>query len=191
MDYQATPQSGKSYIHMWDVASTVVFVGGFLVDKSSLPLGLEVLPKGTFLKVDLTERKASVVKTAILYEAITALSTAVKIKKGSLLIATDVVGTGANKSVVGVITTTDPLFDSFPIVANALGVIALGGVVQSYTAAGVAINPDGLNFCNVDIDAQPSCSVIYEARGVVPEALPSAITDAIIGALKFVQFLKK
>jgi len=180
MDYQATPQSGKSYIHMWDVASTVVFVGGFLVDKSSLPLGLEVLPKGTFLKVDLTERKASVVKTAILYEAITALSTAVKIKKGSLLIATDVVGTGA-----------DPLFDSFPIVANALGVIALGGVVQSYTAAGVAINPDGLNFCNVDIDAQPSCSVIYEARGVVPEALPSAITDAIIGALKFVQFLKK
>jgi len=191
MDYKATPKSGKSYIHMWDVASTEVFDGGFLIDKSTLPVGLEVLPKGAFLKVDLTERTAAVVKTAILFEALTAEAVLVKVKKGSLLIATDVVGTEANHSVVGAINSVDPHFDSFPIVADALGVLPLGGALQLSTAAGVAINPDGLNFCNVDIDAEPSCSVIYQARGVVPEALPQATTDAIVSALKFVQFLKK
>jgi len=191
MDYKATPQSGKSYVHMWDVNSTVCFDGGFLVDKSTLPVGLEVLPKGTFMKVDLEERTASVIKTATLFEALTALATTVKVKKGALLIAADVIGTEAKHSVAGVINVANAEFDSFDIEANALGVLPIGETIQLSTADGLAINPDGVTFCNVDIDAEPSCSVIFRADGVIPEALPQAPTDAMISALKFFQFLKK
>ena len=64
MDYKETPQSGKSYIHMWDVASTEEFNGGFAIEKSNLPATQEKVLKGTFLKVDFNERIARVVKTA-------------------------------------------------------------------------------------------------------------------------------
>jgi hypothetical protein len=78
-------------------------------------------------------------------------------------------------------------------VAESLGTAASGAILQTYDSAGatgkVAVNPDGLNYREIDLDAQPSCSVIYEARGIVVSRLPQAITTAIKTALKFMQFI--
>lgn len=192
MDYKETAQSGNSYIHMWDVASTKEFDGGFLFDKTTVPSGTEKLPRGAFLKVDQVERKATLVKTAVLYEALTSVATTVKVKKGALLLATDILGAGTKSVVVGSINTSNADYDSFVIVANALGTLALGDVLQTYDAAGSdkkAVNPDGLNYAEVVIDAQPSCTVIFGALGIVTEMLPQGATAVIKSSLKFCQFL--
>jgi hypothetical protein len=191
MDYTETAQSGNSYSHMWDVETTREFEGGFLFDKTTVPSGTEKLPKGVFLKVDHTERKATLVKTAVLAAAVTAESTEVRIEKGSMLLATDIVGTGSAAVLVGTIDSSNDDYDSFDIEANALGALAEGAILQQFSAAenGSAVNPDGLNYREIELDAQPSCSVIYEARGVVESRLPQVITSAIRTALKFMQFI--
>ncbi len=193
MEYKETPQSGLSYIHQWDVSSVKVFDGGFLLDKSNLPVGLEKLPRGSYLKIDMVERKAKLIKTVVLHEALTNVATVVKIKKGSKLVATDVIGNGVKAVVVGAITTSDPDFDSFAITADALGTAAKDAVLQTYDSAGSsgksAVNPDGLNYTDVVIDEEPAVSVIYEAHGIVTDSLPQGTTTAIKGALKFCQFL--
>lgn len=135
MHQTVTPQSGNSYSHMWDVASAKTLDGGFLLDKTSVPVGTVKLPKGVFLKGDLTERKAVMIKTAVLHEAITAESTAVKIKKGALLVATDVLGIGGKAVVVGVVDTSNATYDSFTIIAGSLGALAKDSVLQTYGKA--------------------------------------------------------
>jgi len=191
MDYKETAQSGNSYSHMWDVETTREFEGGFLFDKTTVPTGTLKLPKGVFLKVDHTERKATLVKTAVIHTALTAVATSVRILKGSMLLPTDIIGIGDAAVEVGTIDTSNADYDSFAIEADALGAHAAGTVLQQYTAEtdGVAVNPDGLNYREIEFDAQPSCSVIYEARGIVVSRLPQAITTAIKTALKFMQFI--
>ena len=299
MDYTSTAQSGNSYTHQWDVATVRVFDGGFLFDKTTVPTGTEKLPRGTFLKVDQTERKATMIKTATLQAALLIGDTAVKVIKGSLLLATDVLGIGTKAVVTGTIDTSNAAYDSFAITAGALGALPVGTVLQQFSAAstsgtkgvhkitigtnaantdtltidgvvytfataaaegviavggtaiataanledavsaqyegvfsvkadgaklvltqivagvgaipvisytgtvaatvatttaavavaGSPVNPDGLNYGDVTIDAQPTCSVIFEVKGIVSSKLPNAPTDAIKVALPFCQFL--
>lgn len=193
MKYNVTPQSGNSYTHQWDVASVKVFDGGFLLDKSNLPAGLEVLPRGSYLKIDFAERKAKLIKTVILHKGLTDTATTVEIKKGSNLVATDIIGNGAKAVVVGNIDTSSPDFDSFTIAANALGTADINTSLQTYDSAGAsgkkAINPDGLNYADVVIDDEPAVSVIYQAHGIMTEALPQGTTKSIVDSLKFCQFL--
>ena len=135
MNYSVTDQSGNSYTHMWDVASAKTFDGGFRLSTTELPDALKTLPRGTFLKVDHAERTATVVKTAVLHEAITAESTVAKIKKGALLVATDVLGIGTKAVVVGAIDTSNAAYDSFTIDAGSLGALAKDSVLQTYGKA--------------------------------------------------------
>ena len=193
MDYTNTAQTGNSYTHMWDVDTTREFEGGFLFDKTTVPVGTLKLAKGMLLKVDHVERKATLLKTAVLQAQLTALATEVRILKGSLLLATDVIGTAAIGITVGAIDTSNAGYDSFAITANDLGALAVGAILQTYDSAGangkVAINPDGLNYADITLDAQPSCTVIYEAKGVQTAKLPQGVTAAIKTALKFIQFI--
>lgn len=193
MDYTNTAQTGKSHTHMWDVDTTREFEGGFLFDKATVPVGTLTLPKGVLLKVDHVERKATLLKTAVLQAQLTALATEVRILKGSHLLATDVIGTAAQAVTVGAIDTSDADYDSFAISADDLGALAVGAILQTYDSAGaagkVAISPDGLNYAEVELDANPSCTVIYEAKGVQTAALPQGVTAAIEAALKFIQFI--
>lgn len=193
MKYSETAQSGNSYTHQWDVETARVFDGGFLLDKTNLPTGTEKLPRGAYLKIDQTERKATLIKTVVLYEALTDSATAVKVKKGAMLVATDVIGNGVKAVTVGTIDTSNAYYDSFAITANALGTAAEGAVLQTYDSAGssgkYAVNPDGLNYAEVVVDDQPAVSVIYEVHGIVTGALPQGTTAAIKSALKFCQFL--
>ena len=188
-----TAQSGKSYIHMWDVDTTREFEGGFLFDKTSVPTGTLTVPKGSFLKVDQTERTAKLIKTVALHKALLTSDTEVQLEKGSLLLATDVIGTGAIGITVGAIDTSDADYDAITITANALGALAIGALLQTYDSAGatgkVPVNPDGLTYTEIELDAQPSCSVIYEAKGIQSANLPQKVTDAIKTALKFCQFI--
>lgn len=137
MHYTETAQSGNSYTHMWDVATMKTFDGGFLFSKSCVPAGTAKLPKGVFLKADLVNRTATMIKTAVLHEAITAASEAVKIKKGALLLATDILGIGTKAVVVGTVDTSNAAYDSFAIVANTFGALAAGTVLQQYSAESV------------------------------------------------------
>jgi len=193
MDYTNTAQTGSSYTHMWDVDTTREFEGGFLFDKATVPVGTLKLAKGMLLKVDHVERTATLLKTAVLQAQLTALATEVRILKGSLLLATDVIGTAAIGITVGAIDTSNAGYDSFAITANDLGALAVGAILQTYDSAGangkVAINPDGLNYADITLDAQPSCTVIYEAKGVQTAKLPQGVTAAIKTALKFIQFI--
>lgn len=192
MNQTITAASGNSYTHMWDVASMKMLDGGFLFSKASVPAGTAKLPKGVLLKADLTERTAKVIKTAVLHEAITALSVAVKVKKGALLLATDILGIGTKSVVIGAIDTSNAAYDSFAIEADSLGALAAGAVLQTYDAAGSnknVVNPDGLNPFEVELDAQPSCSVMFAADGIVSSTLPQTLTTAIKTALKFCQIL--
>lgn len=188
MDYKVTPQSGNSYTHLWDVSTVEVYDGGFLLDKSNLPVAMKVVPRGAFMAVDLEERKASVVKTVELHEAVTAASTTVKVKKGSLLVKNDVIGVGEKSVTIGDINSSDSMFDSFDIEANALGAVAVGGVLQSFKD-GKAVKVDGFNYTDVKIDAQPSVSVIFRVFKVESDRLPYPITDEIVSSLKHCQIL--
>lgn len=193
MDYKITPQSGNSYSHMWDVSSMKTFDGGFLLDKTNLPEGLEKLPKGIFLKGDFTERTAKVVKTAVVHEAVTTESTSVKVKKGALLVNGEFIGAGTKSVAVAGLDTSNADYDEITITANALGALSAGAVLQSYDAAGSnknAVNPDGLNPVEeVKIDREPSVSIMFRADGIVTSRLPQGVTDAIKSALKYCQFL--
>jgi len=193
MDYTNTAQAGNSYTHLWDVETTREFEGGFLFDLATVPAGTLTLPKGALLQVDHTERKATLIKTAVLQLALTAIATEVRLVKGHNLLATDIIGIGAIGITVGTIVTTNADYDSITIVANSLGVLAVGSILQTMDAVGATgrtpVNPDGLNYAEVTLDAQPSCSVIYEAKGVQTAALPQGITAAIKTALKFMQFI--
>ena len=193
MNYTQTDQSGNSYTHMWDVASTKSFDGGFAIDKTTLPASTEKLPKGAFLKVDHTERTAKVIKTAVIQTAVLTTDTVVKVKKGAMLVSTDVLGVSGKAVTVGTIDTSNANYDSFAITANALGALSVNDMLQTFDAAGasgkVAVNPDGLNLCDVEIDDMPTCTVIFRADGVVKSALPQSVTTAIAAALPNVQFL--
>jgi len=187
MHYKETPQAGNSYLHIWDVASEKAFDGGFLFDKSCLPAGTEVLPKGVFLKADLSERKAVLVKTAKLYAAVNTTDTAMKIEKGHFLLATDKIGVGTKSVTVGTIDASNADYDSITITANALGALSKGDVLQSFNTA--VINPDGLNHREVEIDDETLCSIVFRADGIVTSRLPQPVNGAIETALKYCQFL--
>lgn len=194
MDYKETAQSGKSYIHMWDVASTEEFTGGFELEKSNLPASQEKVLKGTFMKVDFNERKARVVKTAQLTEAIVAETTLVKVKKGAMLINGDILGIGTKSVQVANLDTSNPDFDSFTITAGALGTATAGAVLQEYAEAGsnkAVVNPDGMAYTDSKVDALPSCTVIFKAYDIQPLALPQPLTSAIVTALNKCQFIIK
>lgn len=190
MDYKITPQSGNSYSHMWDVATMKTLDGGFLFNKATVPAGTEKLPKGVFLKADLTEQKAVIVKTVKLAKALLTTDTEIEIEKGHFLLATDKIGVGEKSITVGVIDTSDEAVDVITITADALGALAKGDVLQTYDANGV-VNPDGLNPVDVVLDAQPTCSIMFRADGIVKSRLPQATTVAIETALKDCQFLNK
>lgn len=193
MEYKQTAASGNSYSHLWDVSSAKPFDGGFAIEKDNLPNGLSTLPKGVFLKVDFTERTCKLIKTAVLYEALASDTTTLKVKKNSLLIASDVIGINSKAIVVGNIDTSNSNYDSFTITANSLGTVAQGAILQTYDSAGSsgksAVNPDGLNITDVVIDTNPTGTVLFRVDGVVSSRLPQALTDSIKTSLSKVQFL--
>ncbi|MFS0489895.1 hypothetical protein [Leadbetterella byssophila] len=192
MEFKQSPQSGNSYSHMWDVASMKTYDGGFLLDKATVPADLEYLPKGAFLACNLTDRKAKFVKTAVVHENVTAESTTLKIKKGHFLKSTDVIGTGTKSVAVGTIDTSDSDYDSITIVANSLGALTAGAILQSYKEAGSnkeKLLPNAINPFDVKIDSEPTVSGMFRADGIVKSRLPQKVAADFESALPHCQFL--
>lgn len=86
--------------------------GGFQLDKTGLTDG-ETIVAGTLMVYDEGTRKAKVVKTAEVYEAINA-GTALKVKKGHLF----KVGDTMDSVVIDAINTTNADYDTFTMHAN-------------------------------------------------------------------------
>ena len=133
-------------------------------------------------------------KLAVLYEAITDASEAIKINKGSGIAEGDTIEYGGTTLVLGEVTEGDD-YDSFVITANKFGAISAGAVMQVYTEgstnAGVPVNPDGLNPFEVLIDDEPTCSIMFRADGVVTSLLPQGVTAEIKASLPNIQFLNE
>lgn len=183
MYYKRKEARGNSYTHLWDVSTERVYDGGFGLDKSNLPIDLKELPRGAILSVDLKERTARVIKTVELAEALTAESTKVKISKGSLVKAGDILGVGDKSITVGVLDTSDVGFDSFEIEANALGTAEINTVLSSYKE-GKPIKAAGFNSRDVKLLGEDSVSVVYAVDKVESSRLPFTITESIIADLK-------
>jgi len=133
-------------------------------------------------------------KLAILYEAITDASEAIKINKGSGIAEGDTIEYGGTTLVLGEVTEGDD-YDSFVITKNKFGAISAGAVMQVYTEgsinAGVPVNPDGLNPFEVLIDDEPTCSIMFRADGLITSLLPQGVTAEIKASLPNIQFLNE
>ena len=183
MYFKRKEARGNSYTHLWDVSTERVYDGGFSLDKTNLPTEMKELPRGTILCVDLKERIARVIKTVELVETLTAESTKVKIRKGSLVKAGDILGVGGKSITVGVLDTSDAKFDSFEIEANALGTAKINTVLASYEE-GNPIKAAGFNSRDVKLLGEDSVSVVYAVDKVESSRLPFPITESIIADLK-------
>ncbi len=144
-----------------------------------------------------TEAGAStpeVKKLAVVYEAITSDSVAIKINKGSGIAEGDTISYGGTTLVLGEVTEADD-YDSFVITTNKFGAISAGAVMQVYTEgstnAGMPVNPDGLNPFEVLIDDEPTCSIMFRADGVITSLLPQGVTAEIKASLPNIQFLNE
>ncbi len=154
------------------------------------------LAKGAVLQ-QYTEAGATtpeVKKLAVVYEAITSDSEAIKINKGSGIAEGDTISYGGTTLLLGEVTESDD-YDSFVITKNKFGAISVGAVMQVYTEgstnAGIPVNPDGLNPFEVLIDDEPTCSIMFRADGVITSLLPQGVTAEIKASLPNIQFLNE
>ena len=85
---------------------------------------------------------------------------------------------------VGAIPTLVVTPESTGTLAAAIEQETAGVAADSYP-----VNPDGLCPVDVEIDAEPTVSVMFRADGIVETTLPLAVTPAIWAALPFCQFL--
>ena len=159
---------------LWREDTCEWFTGGFNLDKTNLPAGLEVLPKGTVLSLDIANRKATAVKTVRVTKAVTAADTEVQIAKGHILVATDIIGTAGKTVTVGAINTSNAGYDTITIVANALGVVANGAALESATS-----NDVGLNYAPKPLKGTVSVSATIQAYEIQGANLPYPVTSTI------------
>lgn len=159
---------------LWREDTCDWFTGGFNLDKTNLPAGLSYLPKGTVLSLDFPNRKATAVKTVKVTKAVTATDTEVQIAKGHILVSTDVIGIAGKTITVGAVNTSNANYDAITIVANALGVVANGAVLESGSGDNV-----GLNYAPKPLKGTVSVSATIQAYEIQGANLPFPVTATI------------
>lgn len=133
--------SGKDPVAkvLWPEESVYKATGGFTLDKTNLPDGIDFLPKGSLIAADFATRKAVVVKNAVVYEAAEAVATDVKIGKNHLLSVGDIVAkaVGGTSYAITAIDTEAAAYDVITV-GTALGALAVGDVLFESAEAGAA-----------------------------------------------------
>lgn len=154
----------------WDEKSCVRRVGGYDIDKTTLPEGMKYLPKGAVLSLDKTSGKAVLVKTASLYEDAAQGATSLKVKKGHAVKVGDTLAGVA----VTAIDTTQKDYDTLTVAATAAA-LTTGDVISD--AEGKTIL--GLNYATVQLDDMPSCTPTLQAYEIEEDTLPYPVDDTI------------
>lgn len=121
MRIQRTQYAGDAPVFQIDSAMRSI-VGGFVLDKSNVALGLKV-SRGATLSFDEESGKAKVIKTAEVAENAGATATALKVKKGHLFAVGDTV---KGKAISAIEVGDD--FDTITL-ESAIGAVKAGEVV--------------------------------------------------------------
>ena len=159
---------------VWDEKSCVRRIGGYDIDKTSLPEGATHLLKGTVMAYDASTGKVKLVHTAKVYEKANQSAVSIKVEKGGSL----KVGDTINGKAVSVIDTSNTNFDVITI--EAIDEAIEKGTVIADANAPKAI---GLTYASVKLDDMPSCSVTLQAYEIQEDTLPYPVNDIIKEAL--------
>lgn len=157
----------------WDEKSCFRRVGGYDIDKTNLPKDMDYLPKGAVIALNPGNGKATLVKTAKVYEAAEKSAVSLKVAKGHNI----VVGDKVNGSTVSEIVEGES-FDTLTI--SSLGeALKINDVVSSIGNLQVL----GLNYATVRLDDMPSCTPTLQAWEIEEDSLPYPINKEIKEAL--------
>lgn len=154
--------------------------GGFMIDKTSLPSGMKVLPKGAVMA--LSSGIAIYVKTAQAQADAASAATSLRVKKGHDLVVGDTIA----GSTISAINTSNANYDTLTVTALSAAVTA-DDVLNSSLGDGIV----GLNYAPVVIDDQPSCTITLQAYDIDEATMPyefginSAIKDGLTSRHSF------
>lgn len=135
--------------------------GGFMIDKTSLPSGMKVLPKGAVMA--LSSGIAIYVKTAQAQADAASAATSLRVKKGHDLVVGDTIA----GSTISAINTSNANYDTLTVTALSAAVTA-DDVLNSSLGDGIV----GLNYAPVVIDDQPSCTITLQAYDIDEATMP-------------------
>jgi len=179
MKYEVT-LPGPDRAEMWNQKTVLVHTGGFNLSVNDFPSGIGYAKKGLPLSVDFNTRNAKPVKTAKVTAVVADDAVAIPVEKGHIFKVGDFIGNAAAASAITAITsgsTTDTI-----TIGTTLGEeLAEGDVLTGATEAGAAklLVANKLNYADVRLEGQPSCTAIYAADEVRESKLPYPLTDAI------------
>jgi len=192
-----TESYGGGYA-VWRLKNALEQVGGLL---SALPAVGSILPEGSLVSV--SAGVATALNTFELAEAITALSTSVKVNSigkmprlnatMNVMVAPATVETTGTGVLVGTVTDNEDGTQSFTITANALGALDAGAILVEASKAGsgsvIACVPTGLTSRDVNIvsgNTKASIGSVY--NGEIFEALIQPIPACVKAKLTQIKF---
>ena len=136
--------------------------GGFMIDKTSLPSGMKVLPKGAVMALN-ASGNAIYVKTAQAQADAASAATSLRVKKGHDLVVGDTIA----GSTISAINTSNANYDTLTVSALSAAVTA-DDVLNTSLGNGIV----GLNYAPVVIDDQPSCTITLQAYDIDEATMP-------------------
>lgn len=181
------------------------YVRGKIMSGGSLPTDIEkgLYPSGAPVQINTADHTAKILRYFVVNAAVTSSDTTVQVKVGTglpTLLATDIVmkapatyATTGKSSLVGTITNGEG-YDSFTIVANALGVLDEGDIlIEAATASATAVQavkPNALleNDIYVDADTFASSATGVYNGDVYADRINWAVPDSVKAALPQIFF---
>jgi hypothetical protein len=159
--------------------------GGFNLDDDKLPQGARI-PHLAPISVDLTTRKAKVVKNVKIAEDAASSATSLKIEKGSFAYVGMFIGTGAKGASVTAIDKTNSAYDTVTVSAALGAAITKGDVLfEADTVAGTDVRnvANRLNYAHF-VKVEPGATItdvyrayeIKESRLYVPISAKDKVT---------------
>lgn len=179
MKYEVN-EPGPDREELWNQKTVRVHTGGFNLSVADFPSGIGYAKQGLPLAVDFTTRNAKPVKTAKVTAVVADDAVAIPVEKGHIFKAGDFIGTATAAAEITAVTS-GASSDTITVTATLGEELAEGAVLTSATEAGegklhVATK---LNYADVRLEGQPSCTAIYAADEVRESKLPFPLTDAI------------
>lgn len=153
--------------------------GGFNLDITNLG-GISEIPPLTPLVVDFETRKAVAVINVTVAEAITAGSTSLKVKKGSLAQKGMHLGNGSNGGTIASVDKSNAEYDLITLSSTPTLVAAAGDVLFESTAAGgtkVKASANYLNYAWTKVEEGATVTAIGQAYEIRPTKLLAPISE--------------
>ena len=153
--------------------------GGFNLDIANLS-GVDAIPPLTPLVVDFKTRKAVAVINVTVAEDITAGSTSLKVKKGSLAYVGMHLGNGSNGGTIVAIDKSNADYDAITLEASPTLAAVKDAVLFETTASGgknVKATANFLNYAWTKVEAGATVTAIGQAFEIRPSRLLAPISE--------------